>query len=98
MPSTSTVAPASIPAVLSTAPTPVCTAHPTTQATSSGTSAGIFTAPCSRTSRYSAKPPTPSPRITRVPLRASPVVPSANVPPYSLKLTGHNVGSSRTQK
>ena len=46
-PSTSTVAPGSTLAVLSTAPTPVCTAHPITQADSSGVSSGTFTAPVS---------------------------------------------------
>ena len=39
-PSTTTVAPGSTLAVLSTAPTPVCTAQPMTQAVSSGVSAG----------------------------------------------------------
>ncbi len=46
-PSTSTVAPGSTLAVLSTAPTPVCTAHPITHAVSSGVSSGTFTAPVS---------------------------------------------------
>jgi hypothetical protein len=44
-PITSTVAPSSTCAVLSTAPTPVCTAQPITHAISVGTSLGIFTAP-----------------------------------------------------
>ena len=61
-PSTSTVAPGSTLAVFSTAPAPVCTAHPITHATSSGVSAGILIAPVSLTSAYSAKPPTPIPR------------------------------------
>ena len=42
-PSTSTVAPSSTLAVLSTAPTPVCTAQPITHAISSGTSGSTLT-------------------------------------------------------
>ena len=60
-PSTSTVAPGSTLAVLSTAPTPVCTAQPITHAVSSGVSSGTFTAPVSLVIAYSAKPPTPRP-------------------------------------
>ena len=44
-PMTSTVAPGSTRAVLSTAPTPVCTAQPITHAISSGVSSATFTAP-----------------------------------------------------
>jgi hypothetical protein len=66
-------------AVLSTAPTPVCTAQPTTQATSSGTSAAIFTAPLAGVTTYWAKAPTPKPRYTHSAQRDRPVVPSRNV-------------------
>src|ERR1043165_231462 len=44
-PTIMTVAPASTLAVLSTAPTPVCTAQPSTDAMSSGVSSGTLTAP-----------------------------------------------------
>ena len=43
-------------------PTPVCTAQPSTQATSSGTSSGILTAPVSWVITVSAKAATPTPR------------------------------------
>ena len=54
-PTTSTVAPAGTFAVLSTAPTPVCTEHPSTAATSNGVSAGTLTAPLAETTACSAK-------------------------------------------
>ena len=92
-PSTSTVAPASTRAVLSTAPTPVWTAQPITHAVSSGVSAGTFTAPVSFAIAYSAKPPTPSPRYTRAPPRERPVVPSANEPPTTAELFTQEPGS-----
>ena len=94
-PSTSTVAPGSTRAVLSTAPTPVCTAHPMTHAVSSGVSSGTFTAPVSFAIAYSAKPPTPRPRYTSVPPRDRPVVPSVNEPPSTAELLTQEPGSDR---
>ena len=61
-PSTRTVAPASTRAVLSTAPTPVCTAQPITHRTSSGASAATFTAPVAGSTTYSANAPRLTPR------------------------------------
>ena len=84
--------------MLSTAPTPVCTAQPITQATSSGTPAGIFTAPVAGVSTYSAKPPRPTPRKTIVAARDSPVVPSANVLVWIALALTHTPGSPRTHQ
>ncbi len=89
------MAPGSTRAVFSTAPTPVWTAHPITQAVSSGVSAGTLTAPVSFAVAYSAKPPTPRPRYTRVPWRERPVVPSVNAPPSTAELFTHEPGSLR---
>ena len=94
-PSTSTVAPGSTLAVLSTAPTPVCTAHPITHAVSSGVSSGTFTAPVSLHIAYSAKPPTPRPRNTCWPPRDRPVEPSRNAPPSTAALFTQQPGWSR---
>ena len=74
----STVAPASTCAVFSTAPTPVCTAQPITQATSSGTSGSTLIAPFAGVITYSASAPRPTPRSSVSPPRESPVLPSGN--------------------
>jgi hypothetical protein len=58
----STVAPSSTLAVFNTAPTPVCTAQPMTQATPNGVSASIFTAPTAGVMTYSANAARPTPR------------------------------------
>ena len=83
-PITSTVAPSSTLAVLSTAPTPVCTAQPITAAMSSGMSSSILTAPIlaghddtRRTRRRRGRGRRRCRRATRR------VVPSGNVPAKS---------------
>ena len=96
-PITNTVAPLTR-AVCSTAPTPVCTAQPTTHATSSGTDAGTFTAPLAGQRMYSAKPPRPTPRNTIDPRRDSPVLPSANVLVAMASALTHTPGSPRTHQ
>ena len=75
-PSTMTVAPSSTLAVLSTAPTPVCTAHPSTHATSSGTSGSTFTTPSSGMIARSAHAAVARPRYTISPWRDNGLVPS----------------------
>ena len=79
-PATSTVAPSGTRAVLSTAPTPVCTAQPITHAMSSGVSSATLIAPVSVVITNSANPPSPTPRSTGRPWRESGVRPSMNVP------------------
>ncbi len=81
-PATRTVAPSGTRAVLSTAPTPVCTAHPITHATSSGVSGATLIAPVSVVITYSANPPSPTPRNTGRPWRDSGVRPSTKRPRY----------------
>ena len=78
-PITSTVAPASTLAVLSAAPTPVCTAHPMMHARSSGRSASILIAADSATTTYSAIAASPSPRYTTLPCRLRRVLPSGSI-------------------
>ncbi len=97
-PRTSTVAPSSTRAVLSTAPTPVCTAQPITHAISVGTSRGIGTAPVACVITCSANPPTPRPRYTTSPRRASPVLPSANVLVMISSEFTHSACSLRTHQ
>ena len=97
-PSTSTDAPGSTRAVFRTAPTPVCTAHPITHATSSGTPRGIFTAPVAGVTTCSANPPTPTPRKTIWSPRLSPVDPSRNVFVAIIDAFRHTPGSPRTHQ
>src|SRR5918999_1787397 len=61
-PNTATVAPGSTPAVLITAPTPVVTPQPTSDACANGMSLSIGTAATSATSAYSANVPSPPAR------------------------------------
>ena len=87
-PITSTVAPSSTLAVLITAPTPVCTAHPITQAMSRGVSAGIGMAPVSWMITNSENAAIPTPRYTTSLRRDRRVPPSGNVAePMLLELT-----------
>ncbi len=58
-PRTTTLDPASTPAVFVTAPTPVATAHPTSEMTSSGASSRTLIAPEAGTTDSSAKVETP---------------------------------------
>src|SRR5262245_5714179 len=95
-PVTSTLAPSSTRASFSTAPTPVWTAQPITQATSSGTSAGMRTAPVAGTSAYSASAPRLRPRCTGRPPRESGVVPSARVPVAMPRLCSQRLDCPRT--
>ena len=84
------------PAVLSTAPTPVCTAHPMTHAISSGVSSGTLTAPVSLVIAYSANPPTPRPAVHLLsPPRDSPVDPSRNVLRSTARVVHAQPGSPR---
>ena len=53
--------------MLSTAPAPVCTAHPSTAACAIGTESGTFTTPSAGTIVSSANAPVPSPGYTGVP-------------------------------
>ena len=85
-------------AVLSTAPTPVCTAQPITQATSSGVSAGTLIAPFSCTTVASAKAATLRPRKTGLPPRARPVLPSGKALVMMPSARSQRLASPRTQK
>jgi hypothetical protein len=98
-PVTSAVAPVSTRAVLSTAPTPVCTAQPMTQASPRSTSSPTFTAASWGTTVYSAHPPTPTPRYTVSPPRDKGLVPSGRVAVYSdIEYLAHSVGWLRTHQ
>lgn len=90
---TSTVDPGSTLAVLTTAPTPVITAQPTTAAMGIGTSSGIFSTACSAQTVCSAKHDTPAKcRISRS-FRRSRLVPSARSPlPRMTVPTGQSAG------
>ena len=94
-PVTSTVAPGSTCAVFTTAPTPVWTAQPITQAISSGVSGSSRTTPVSLTTVNSLKPPTPTPRLTIRPERENGEVPSGRVPPRNDCASAQAVGSPR---
>jgi hypothetical protein len=95
---TRTVSPDRTDAVLSTAPTPVCTAQPTTQATSRGTSWGIRTAPVAWMITTSAKAATPMPRWTTSPPRLRRVPPSGWVLVIIESLLAHRLHSPRTHQ
>ena len=98
-PSTRTVAPGSTAAVFSTAPTPVWTAQPITQATSRGTSGSTLTTATSGMIVSSPQAAVARPRKTGDPCRDSGVVPSGSSPVKRAMLcTWHSVGWPRTQK
>ena len=100
-----TWSPGCTPAVLIAAPTPVCTAQPITQATSSGTSTGMATAPEAATMTSSAQAPRPRPRYTTSDPPPAPeptgrerwVVPSGNIGMAMEIDPVHTDGSPRRQ-
>ena len=97
-PATSTVAPGSTCAVFTTAPTPVWTAQPMTQAISSGVSGSSHTTPRSLTTVNSLNAPTPTPRFTIRPDRENGEVPSGLVPPMNARASSQAVGSPRAHQ
>ena len=104
-PMTRTWSPGCTAAVLIAAPTPVCTAQPITQATSSGTSTGMATAPEAAMMTSSAQAPRPRPRYTTSDRPPAPeptgrerwVVPSGNIGMAMEIDPVHTDGSPRRQ-
>ena len=96
-PVTTTVEPRSTLAVLSTAPTPVCTAQPIRQATSRGMSSSRRTAPEAGTTVCWANAPTPRPRCTSRPARENGDVLSGRVPATKLMACGQRLACWRAQ-